>query len=159
MQRRQKNIFITNLKKNLPYEELKEDFFKPNKKLHEFENHVTFLDSNSECLINNFEAIEDSINTYFKNQKIFYKVKTAVNSIKKHKDNADFKSIINEQKNNFRTKIEPVFRRKIEKFLKENYPNRQLRISANESPRRKRTGYRDGVTILFFAASGGELHP
>ena len=29
----------------------------------------------------------------------------------------------------------------------------------NESPRRKRSGYHDGLQILLFAASGGEFNP
>ena len=32
-------------------------------------------------------------------------------------------------------------------------------VRSNESPRRKRSGYHDGLQILFFAASGGEFNP
>lgn len=35
----------------------------------------------------------------------------------------------------------------------------QVHTFPNEAPRIKRTGYRDGLQILFFSASGGELNP
>lgn len=125
-----KIFFITNLKKNLPYDELRNDFFKPNKKTLEFEKHVTFLDSNSESLIKNFSEIEDSVNDYFKNQRIYYTIKGSVSEINKYKSKPDFKGYVNNLKDELRTKYEPEFRRKIEKFLKENFSNRQERISA-----------------------------
>jgi CRISPR/Cas system-associated endonuclease/helicase Cas3 len=37
-----KIFFVTNLKKNLPDQKLKIDFFIPNKELKDFENYVTF---------------------------------------------------------------------------------------------------------------------
>lgn len=125
-----KIFFITNLKKNLPYEKLRDKFFVPNKDLISFEKHVTFLDSNSDCLIKNFDKVEGSINAYFKNSKIFYSIKNCVNDINNHKNNSSLKSIVNKLCEELRTDYEPEFRRKIEKFLKENYPNRQQRIDA-----------------------------
>ena len=125
-----KIFFITNLKKNLPYDELRNDFFKPDKKTLDFEKYVTFLDSNSESLINNFSEVEDSINDYFKNQKIYYTIKNRVSEINKYKNKSDFKGYVENIKDELRTKYEPDFRRRIEKFLKENFSNKQERISA-----------------------------
>src|SRR5690606_24164738 len=62
-----KIFFVTNLKKNLPYQKLKKEFFIPKKELEEFEKYVTFLDSNADCLVKRFEQVESSINDYFKN--------------------------------------------------------------------------------------------
>lgn len=125
-----KIFFVTNLKKNLPFEELKDDFFIPKKKLQDFDKHVVFLDSNADCLIKKFKDIEDSINAYFKNHKIYYKVKSVVNQINEHESNPKLKSIVSSLKDDLRNKHEPEFRRKIEKYLKENYRNRQERIRA-----------------------------
>src|SRR5690625_3271784 len=58
-QENRKIFFITNLKKNLPYEELKNNFFIPHKQLKDFEKHVIFLDSNAGCLVNRFEQIKN----------------------------------------------------------------------------------------------------
>ena len=79
-----KIFFITNLKKNLPYEELRNNFFSSENKLEDFDKYVTFLDSNSDCLINSFKEIDNSINDYFKNQAIYYKIKGIVNQIHKY---------------------------------------------------------------------------
>ena len=125
-----KIFFITNLKKNLPFDELKDNFFIPNKKLQDFDKYVTFLDSNADCLIKKFKDVDDSINTYFKNHRIYYKIKSVVNQINKYENKSDLKDIVSSLKDDLRNKYEPEFRRKIEKYLKENHINRQERIKA-----------------------------
>ncbi len=125
-----KIFFITNLKKNLPFDELKTDFFVPNGKEHEFDKHVTFLDSNSENLLKRFHLVDDSIDKYFKNHKVYYTIVSILNKIKKHETNPEFKGIVKEMKDKLRNELEPQFRRIIEKFLKENYSNRNERIKA-----------------------------
>lgn len=112
-----KIFFVTNLKKNLPYRELRDKFFKPND---EFEKYVEFLDSNSECLLKGFKEAEDSMDSVFKNKnyEIFKKVKSTVESINKYKDVPDFKSYVEDQKEILLRHSEPQFRREIEKFLK-----------------------------------------
>lgn len=125
-----KIFFITNLKKNLPYEELRTDFFIPSGKEHEFDKHVTFLDSNSENLLKRFHLVDDSIDKYFKNHKVYYTIVSTISKIKKHENNPEFKGIVSEMKDKLRNELEPQFRRIIEKFLKENYSNRNERIKA-----------------------------
>ncbi|WP_430409819.1 hypothetical protein [Kordia sp.] len=126
-----KIFFITNLKKNLPYEELKDNFFIPNKKLNDFEKDVIFLDSNSECLIENFDDVINSINSYFKNHSIYREVKSIIANINYYsKKGRSFKSFVDEQKNKLRKELEPKFRGIIEKYLKDNFKNRQERIRA-----------------------------
>ncbi|MCY1719234.1 hypothetical protein OU798_02720 [Prolixibacteraceae bacterium Z1-6] len=128
-----KIFFLTNLKKNLPYDELREDFFKHMNKEHAFDKHVTFLDSNSECLLKRFDIVEDSINKYFKNHSVFFAIKHCVTQINKHKKNPDLKGIIEDLKDKLRNELEPQFRQIIEKFLRENYRDRKERIKAIET--------------------------
>jgi hypothetical protein len=125
-----KIFFVTNLKKNLPYQKLREDFFEKEKQLEDFEKYVTFLDSNADCLVERFEQVENSINDYFKNSKIFYTIKSNVCEINKHQAKSDFKVYVTKLNEELRNDLEPKFRRSIEKFLKENYPNKQERIKA-----------------------------
>lgn len=125
-----KIFFVTNLKKNLPDQKLKNDFFKPNKELEEFEKYVTFLDSNADCLVKRFEHVETSINDYFKNSKIFYSIKSNVSEVNKHQAKSELKTYVTKLNEELRNDLEPKFRRSIEKFLKENYPNKQERIKA-----------------------------
>jgi len=125
-----KIFFVTNLKKNLPFDELREDFFIPKKKLQEFEKDITFLDSNSDCLVKRFQDLENSINDYFKNHKVFYSIKSNVAEIKNNEKNNSLKTYVSKLKDELRTDFEPKFRRIIEKYLKDNFKNRQDRIKA-----------------------------
>lgn len=125
-----KIFFLTNLKKNLPFDELKNDFFLPKNKELDFDKHIVFLDSNSDSLLKRFDQVEDSINKYFKNHSVFYSIKHCVTQILKHKNNPEFKGIVGDLKDKLRNDLEPQFRRIIEKFLKENYPNKNERIKA-----------------------------
>ncbi|MGR7813394.1 hypothetical protein [Lacinutrix undariae] len=127
-----KIFFLTNLKKNLPFEELENDFFIPNNKKLDFDKDILFLDSNSDSLLKRFDQVEDSINKYFKNHTVFYSIKHCVTQITKHKNNNELKGIVGDLKNKLRNELEPQFRRIIEKFLKENYPNKKERIKAIE---------------------------
>ncbi|ARN70396.1 hypothetical protein BST91_01365 [Nonlabens tegetincola] len=125
-----KIFFVTNLKKNLPFDELRDDFFIPKKKLPEFEKDITFLDSNSDCLVKRFQDVENSINDYFKNHKVFYSIKSNVTEIKNNEKNNSLKVYVSKLKDELRTDFEPKFRRIIEKYLKDNFNNRQERIKA-----------------------------
>lgn len=125
-----KIFFVTNLKKNLPDQKLKNEFFKRYNELEDFDKYVTFLDSNTDCLVKRFEQVENSINEYFKNSTIFYSIKSNVSEINKHQTNATLKSYVAKLNEELRNDLEPKFRRSIEKFLKENYSNRQERIKA-----------------------------
>lgn len=125
-----KIFFITNLKKNLPSDELRDTFFIPNNKELDFEKHVIFLDSNSDALLKNFKNIESSINESFKKNAIFKPLKHCVTQITKHGKSSELKGIVGDLKNKLRDDLEPKFRGLIEKFLKENYPNKKERINA-----------------------------
>ncbi len=131
-----KIFFLTNLKKNLPFEELRDSFFIPENKEHAFDKHVTFIDSNSESLLKRFDTVEDSINKYFKNHSVFFAIKHCVNQINKHGNNPELKGIIGDLKDKLRNELEPQFRQIIEKFLRENYRNRTERIKAIQTSKK-----------------------
>lgn len=127
-----KIIFITNLKKNLPVSELKALFDK-NDKLEQFEKDVLFLDNNVDTLIDNFDLIENSIPTnYFSNNSVLSGVKRCVNIIntlskilkEKNNDGQEYGTqeniyfIINQAREDLRDKYEKEFRKAIEDSLK-----------------------------------------
>src|SRR5699024_9963038 len=60
----------------------------------------------------------------------FYSIKNNVSEINKHQAKSGFKTYVAKLHEELRADLEPKFRKSIEKFLKENYPNRQERIKA-----------------------------
>ena len=94
-----KIIYITNLKKNLPYKELK-DFFVKNGEEAEFYKQVLFLDNNVDFLIENFESVESEI-PFDKLSKdgVIYNVRNCIKIISslkkslKNKGNQNYDSI------------------------------------------------------------------
>ena len=125
-----KIFFITNLKKNLPYENLKVDHFKKNGKLKEFEKNVLFIDSNSEYVINNFKDAMTDLDPYFTNLSVYKKLKKQIEHIKRLENHSTLKEFQDLLKDDLRTKYEREFREKIENYLKENYPNKRARLAA-----------------------------
>lgn len=125
-----KIFFITNLKKNLPYEDLKVNHFEVNGKLREFDKSVLFIDSNSEYVINNFEDAMVDVDVYFTKLSVYKKLKRHVEQIKWLDDKPSMKEFQTMLKDDLRTKYEREFREKIESYLKENYPNKRARLTA-----------------------------
>lgn len=125
-----KIFFITNLKKNLPVDDLKNDFFIKNKKAKDFYNHVLFLNSNSGFVLDNFETVKDEIPEYFSKLSVYWNLKNQVELINRYNDTGSFKDILKKAKNELRIKQEPEFRKRIELYLKENYANKRDRIKA-----------------------------
>lgn len=127
-----KIVFITNLKKNLPVNELKA-LFEQNGLLKQFEQNVLFLDNNVDTLIDNFDMVEETIpSDYFLNNTVFKNVKRCVNIINTLNKNLKDKTcdieeygaqeniyfIINQAKEDLRDKYEKEFRKTIEDSLK-----------------------------------------
>lgn len=82
-----KIIFITNLKKNLPFNDLRKKFQKDNR-LDEFNKNVLFLDNNVDTLIENFNKVEKFIpKDIFGKNGTLYNVKRCVNIINTIKEN------------------------------------------------------------------------
>lgn len=125
-----KIFFITNLKKNLPLEDLKNDHFAKNKKVDDFNKHVLFLDSNMGFVLKNFDDIKDSIPEYFSKLQAFRSLRNQVRLVNNLKSSNKFKDVLNAAENELRNKYEPEFRRRLELYLKENYPNKKERLKA-----------------------------
>ena len=128
-----KIIYITNLKKNLPYKELK-DFFVKNGEEAEFYKQVLFLDNNVDFLIENFESVESEI-PFDKLSKdgVIYNVRNCIKIISslkkslKNKGNQNYDSIgskenayfiMNQAREDLKEKYEKQFRQQIEEYLK-----------------------------------------
>lgn len=125
-----KIFFVTNLKKNLPYEELKINHFQKNDKLKEFDRSVLFINSNSEFVIDNFKDAMKDVDPYFKKLSVYKKLKKQVEQIHNLEKATGLKEFQEMLKDDLRTKYEPEFREKIELYLKENYPNKRARLTA-----------------------------
>lgn len=123
-----KIFFVTNLKKNLPYLELKELFEKDNK-LADFEKDVIYINSNIEFVLENFEKVESEINDFFKD-KTFWTLRQRINTVNYYKDKPNLNSIVKAIEDEIRNKYERLFREKITKYLKENFPNKKERLFA-----------------------------
>lgn len=128
-----KIIFITNLKKNLPIDKLR-GFFEKDNKLDEFEKDVLFLDNNVDTLIEHFNEV-DSFIPYDKFSKngTLYNVKRCIKVINTIKDNLTNKSskeleefgskdnayfIMSQAKEDLKEKYEKELRTIIEEELK-----------------------------------------
>lgn len=128
-----KIIYITNLKKNLPYRDLKK-FFVENGEESEFNKYVLFLDNNVDCLIENFESVEKDIPfDKFSKDGVLHNVKNCIHiisSLKKslqNKKKQDFETIgskenayfiMNQARDDLKEKYEKQFRLLIEDYLK-----------------------------------------
>ena len=120
---KRKIIFITNLKKNLPIDDLKKHFIADGNE-DEFEKYVLFIDSNSESVINNLLTIDDEIPEQFKTENYF-----SLKSYIEICQNSEFpKSVKSNLETQIRKDIEPAFRNFIERTLKENFPTKKARL-------------------------------
>lgn len=127
-----KIIFITNLKKNLPINDLRK-FFENDNRLDDFNKDFLFLDNNVDVLIEHFEDIENSIPAnMFSDGGILHDIKKSVqlisvlkNSIKNKTDQYDVSNemannayfIIKQTQEDLRDKYEKKFRNLIEEKL------------------------------------------
>ncbi|ALO14103.1 hypothetical protein L21SP5_00424 [Salinivirga cyanobacteriivorans] len=124
-----KIFFITNLKKNLPYEELRDNFFAHNKKLNDFDKHVLFIDSNQEFILKNLLNVENEIEDYFKTADYYQLIKNC-RRIKKHESNLGMLDVVDEFKRQIRETYEPNFRKRITEYLQKHFPNKKERLKA-----------------------------
>jgi len=121
-----KIFFVTNLKKNLPHDELKKLFEKDNN-IEEFDKNVLFINSNIEFVLQNFSTVSNEIGKNFRD-KNFNILKKRIETITNEKINQYFKEIVDTSREEVRKSLEPKFREKITKYLKENYPNKRERL-------------------------------
>ena len=127
-----KILYITNLKMNLPYSDLKK-CFENDGRLNDFEKDVLFLDNNVDFLIDNFEQVENEIPfEMFSKDGVIYNVRNCIHiisSLKKSLQNKTIKNydsigsrenaylIINQEREDLKEKYERQFRTIIEEVL------------------------------------------
>ncbi|MDZ8090785.1 MAG: hypothetical protein RMZ42_02415 [Nostoc sp. DedQUE05] len=122
---KRKILFITNLKKNLPIDELKKHFIADGNE-EDFEKYVLFIDSNVDPVINNLLKLDQEIPDIFKN-KIYLQLKKYIEMLQSEQLPSDFKENI---KTDIRKNIEPAFRDIIKRILSENFKTKKARLSA-----------------------------
>ncbi|WP_375511000.1 DEAD/DEAH box helicase family protein [uncultured Nostoc sp.] len=120
-----KILFITNLKKNLPMDELKKLFI-DNGNEQDFQKYVLFIDYNVDPIIKNLLNIDHQIPDKFKTE-IYLQLKKYIEILQNEQIPISFKESI---KTEIRKNIEPAFRDIIKKTLSENFENKKARLSA-----------------------------
>lgn len=123
-----KIFFITNLKKNFPEKDLK-NAYEDNGKAELYDKDVLVVKSNFDYIYDNLLHTEISEKHKFNSYYDLYKKVELLLEIDKKKDNT-LKAIRNEIIENIRKNLEPAFRNDISKFLKDKYPNANLRREA-----------------------------
>lgn len=123
---KRKIIFITNLKKNLPYQELKERFTAVNAE-EDYYKHVLFIDSNAETVIDNLLSVDSQIPDCFKTgsyPRLRSYIETLSNNGKLPKT---VKSALN---NDISEILEPAFRQIISSQLRQEFETKEKRLDA-----------------------------
>lgn len=120
-----KIIFVTNLKKNLPYNELRERFKADNKE-DAYDKHVLFIDSNSKTLIKNLLYLDPYIPDNFKMgvYPLLTKYIEILNS------GSFDKNVVSSFKDEIENNLEPAFRRSIADDLHRNFDSKKKRLDA-----------------------------
>ena len=124
VKQQQKIFFITNLKKNLPVNELKERFKKGNVE-DDYDKYVIFINSNFESVISNLLSVDSQIPDRFKT-KIYLELKSHVEILKDVKTiDKNLRTSITER---IRTELEPSFRRFITKQLNQEHKTKAEKL-------------------------------
>lgn len=152
-EQKRKIIFITNLKKNLPIEDLRKYFVADNIE-DEFDKNVLFINSNSETVIRNLLDLEDAIPEQFKT-KAFFDLK---HNIEISKINQLPKSVKSKVETEIRERNEPEFRDFIIKYLEKNFSTKKDRLLAIKNNQEYQwmgklypTVFTDERTVLFLS--------
>lgn len=119
-----KIIFVTNLKKNLPYDELRERFIADGKE-DAYDKHVLFIDSNSKTVIKNLPHLDSFIPDKFKTD-IYSRLIKYIEILNKDLD----KTISSTFRKDIETNLEPVFRKSIVDDLYLNFDSKKKRLDA-----------------------------
>ena len=127
-------FFITNLKKNLPYDELKRRFAKAGEP-DEFKRHVIRMSSTSERVIDRIVDMGErgEIPDSFKSD-VFRQLLKGVGALKKLAKAKDFsdglETFISSQEKSIRLELEPAFRGEIALALRKKFPKKEGRLEA-----------------------------
>jgi hypothetical protein len=125
-EQKRKIFFITNLKKNLPFLELKERFKADNAE-DDYDKYVIFINSNSESVINNLLSVDSQIPEQFK-VKSYLDLKSYVETLENsERMDKKVKIALSEQ---IRKELEPDFRKFITNQLNQEFKTKVERLDA-----------------------------
>lgn len=120
---KRKILFITNLKKNLPIDELKKHFIDDGNE-DKFDKYVLFINSNIDTVVKKLLAIDDEIPDQFKTES-YQKLKYYITKLQSSHLPKEVKDIWETE---IRKNIEPKFRKTIIKVLKNNFKTKKDRL-------------------------------
>ncbi|MDJ0733806.1 MAG: hypothetical protein QNJ47_06910 [Nostocaceae cyanobacterium] len=122
---KRKIIVLTNLKKNLPIDELRNHFIADGNE-DAFEKHVLFINSNYENVVKQLLAVDDEIPEYFQTE-VYSQLKSYIEIV----ENSQIpKTLRDKIETEIRENLEPTFRKSIKKVLDENFQTKKDRLSA-----------------------------
>lgn len=133
-----KYIFVTTLKKNLPYEDLRERFEKVEKP-ELYDEKVLVIDSNMEAVISGWESgIKDDIPYEIRKTDEFKRFCQDLEFVIGQRKNKDgqFKEFLLSIEANLRERSEPAFRRVLSECLRKEFTTVAKRILAIKSKKR-----------------------
>lgn len=123
---KKKILFVTNLKKNLPIQELKERFIADGKE-EDFGQHVLFLDSTSGAVVEHLFSIEHEIPERFKTST-YSELRDRIKIITQNVNLPI--SIKTSLKSELRKQLEPAFRKSITDILHKDFKTKKERLKA-----------------------------
>lgn len=151
---KRKIFFITNLKKNLPYQEL-EERFKADNVEDDYHKYVLFIDSNAESVITHLLSVDSQIPDSFKTgdyTRLKSYIETLTNNGKLPKT---VKSVLSKEISDY---LEPSFRKFISYQLRKEFKTKEKRLNAiKNNPSYQWIGYlypsvfTDEKTIVFLS--------
>lgn len=148
-----KILFLTSLKKNLPYAELRERFRADNNE-DAYNKHVLFIDSNYDAVITNLSYLESEIPDRFKTD-VYLRL---ISHIKVLNNNSFDKTVSRSFKSEIQHNLEPAFRRLITEQLYREFDSKKERLDAiKNNPDYQWIGrlypavFTDDKTILFLS--------
>lgn len=126
-----KIVFLTELKKNLPHDTTLKKFFENDNRLSDFEKDVVFINSNSDCVLENLIPNEKEIPEFIKESQEFRTLRRNINdfqSLSKKKDETSNR-LSERIKTEIQKENEPAFRQFISNLFYENGKKKEERIA------------------------------
>ncbi len=116
-----KILFVTNLKKNLPIQDLKKRFVTDGKE-EDFAQHVLFIDSNSGAVVKHLLSVDDEIPEQFKTST-YSRLKSYIETISQN--TALSKTVRSSLEAEIRKHLEPAFRKSITEALYKKFKTKK----------------------------------
>ncbi len=129
---KRKYIFVTTLKKNLPYEDLKQHFANAGQ-LDLYNQKVLMIDSNMDGVVDGWsDSVERQIPYEIKKTDEYSKFSKEVKFVKKQreKNTSEYRDLLQPIETNLREKSEPAFRRVVSEYLDKKFPNAEKKLYA-----------------------------